>query len=122
MTALAVIRGLFSLGIMAPSLLKKSGRLMSVLALLLMIHSAYSTYEHLTVLKAMNSREEYIPMDIIAECLVATALFLLGSIFIVEPFKPIDMEQEMSKLTLNMVDARPSFRTFDHRGSVIFSN
>ncbi|KAK9762992.1 hypothetical protein K7432_010725 [Basidiobolus ranarum] len=92
------------------------GRALSLVGLLLLSHSAYSTYEHLSYLKATDKHEDGLPVDIIIECMVAIIIFMVGFTLVSGSLKPILMEVEMAKQTINKLDSRPSFQTFNHRG------
>ncbi|RKP37302.1 magnesium transporter, partial [Dimargaris cristalligena] len=86
--------------------------------LVLLLHAGYSTYEHLAYLKAIGHKvaDSSIPIDIVVECLVASFLAIVGAIYVTPELKPIALEHEMKKLTIDGVDGRSSFRVFNHRG------
>ncbi|KAI1319914.1 Membrane magnesium transporter 1 [Mortierella claussenii] len=103
----------------APSYL---GRLVCLLGFLLLFHSGYSTFEHLSYLKAVDGHESGLPLDIVLELLVSVALFGFGIVLVADDFKEILMETEMAKQSIESLDARPSFYSFNHRGRAVFRN
>ncbi|KAG0289237.1 Membrane magnesium transporter 1 [Dissophora globulifera] len=103
----------------APSYL---GRLACVFGFLLLFHSGYSTFEHLSYLKAVDGHESGLPLDITIELIMSVALFGLGIVMVADDFKEILMETEMAKQSIESLDARPSFYAFDHRGRAVFRN
>ncbi|ORY01563.1 hypothetical protein K493DRAFT_388865 [Basidiobolus meristosporus CBS 931.73] len=112
------------------------GKILSLVGLLVLAHSAYSTYERkisfcipentletkvhhdvdLSYLKAAEKLENGLPADIIFECLLGVLIFMFGFTLVSGSLKPILMEIEMSKQTIAKFDSRPSFQTFNHRG------
>jgi hypothetical protein len=97
------------------------GKILGWIGFITLLHSAYSTYEHLSYLKAVEKVPNDMPIEIIVECLVSVLIFTVGVIFIAGPLKPILMKNEMVKKSIDKVDTRPSFNTFNHRGRIISS-
>ncbi|KAG0316275.1 Membrane magnesium transporter 1 [Linnemannia gamsii] len=98
------------------------GRLVCLVAFFLFFHSGYSTFEHLSYLKAIDGHESGLPLDITIELLTSVALFGLGIVMVADDFKEILMETEMAKQSIESLDARPSFYSFNHRGRAVFKN
>ncbi|KAF8932104.1 Membrane magnesium transporter 1 [Podila verticillata] len=98
------------------------GRLVCLFAFLLLLHSGYSTFEHLSYLKAIDGHESGLPQDIVIELMASVAIFGLGIVMVADDFKEILMETEMAKQTIESLDARPSFYGFNHRGRAVFRN
>ncbi|KAG0365866.1 hypothetical protein BGZ54_006107 [Gamsiella multidivaricata] len=73
------------------------GRFVCLVAFLLLFHSGYSTFEHLSYLKAIDGHESGLPLDIGIELLVSVALFGFGIVLVADDFKEILMETEMAK-------------------------
>ncbi|CAG8492307.1 5232_t:CDS:2 [Ambispora gerdemannii] len=96
-----------------------TGRVLCFLGFLIFIHASYSTYEHLSYLKAVEKVERDLPIDITIETLVSVAVFSLGIILVANPLKEILMKTEMAKQTIDKIDTRPSFMTFNHRGRIV---
>ncbi|KAL1920093.1 uncharacterized protein VTP21DRAFT_1239 [Calcarisporiella thermophila] len=92
------------------------GRALCIVGFMLLMHSAYSTFEHLAYMKAVDKQESVLPIDIMAECLLSVLIYIAGITLVTGPFKEIKMETEMAKQTLAKVNACPSFITFNHRG------
>ncbi|KAG9299950.1 hypothetical protein G9A89_009678 [Geosiphon pyriformis] len=95
------------------------GRILCTLGFLLLIHSSYSTYEHLSYLKVVEKVEKDLPLDVTIETLVSVAIFSIGIVLLASPLKEILMKTEMAKQTIEKIDTRPSFITFDHRGRIL---
>ncbi|KAI8146483.1 membrane magnesium transporter-domain-containing protein [Fennellomyces sp. T-0311] len=91
------------------------GKVVALISTLFLTHSAYSTYEHVTYLKAVEQAESVLPVEIVIECLVSALLTLCGVIMSAAPFKDIHLETEMAKMTIDQFDTMPSFVSFDHR-------
>ncbi|ORZ04174.1 membrane magnesium transporter-domain-containing protein [Lobosporangium transversale] len=98
------------------------GKLACLFGFLLLFHSGYSTFEHLSYLKAVDGHESGLPTDIVVELLVSVAIFGLGIVLVADNFKEILMETEMAKQSIESLDARPSFYSFNHRGRAVFRN
>ncbi|KAH8552110.1 membrane magnesium transporter-domain-containing protein [Umbelopsis sp. PMI_123] len=95
---------------------KNIGRLLSLVGITFLIHSAYSTYEHLSYLNAVDKAESGLPIEIVAECLISVVVSLVGVVLCAGDLKNILMENEMKKQTIDKLDTAPSFITFNHRG------
>ncbi|ORX61857.1 hypothetical protein DM01DRAFT_1341774 [Hesseltinella vesiculosa] len=91
------------------------GKAIGMIGALFLLHSAFSTYEHLAYLKAVGLGKEEIPIEIVVECLASALVTLVGVVLSAQPFKNILMQEEIKKLTIDKVDTRASFMTFDHR-------
>ncbi|KAF9950395.1 Membrane magnesium transporter 1 [Mortierella alpina] len=98
------------------------GRVVCFIGFLLLFHSGYSTFEHLSYLKAIDGHESGLPLDIVIELLASVAFFGLGIVLVADDFKEILMETEMAKQSIESLDARPSFYSFNHRGRAVFRN
>ncbi|OBZ87173.1 Membrane magnesium transporter [Choanephora cucurbitarum] len=97
------------------SISQQSGKWLGILGALFLAHSAYSTYEHLAYIKAVDEVDAELPIEITVECLVSALVALFGVILSADAFKPIGIETEVAKMTIDKVDTRPSFITFNHR-------
>ncbi|KAI9472343.1 MAG: membrane magnesium transporter-domain-containing protein [Benjaminiella poitrasii] len=91
------------------------GKFLGLLGALFLAHSAYSTYEHLAYIEAVDEVNTSLPIETVTECLVSALVALVGVILSADAFKPIAMELEVAKMTIDKVDAKPSFLTFNHR-------
>ncbi|KIY62087.1 hypothetical protein CYLTODRAFT_427171 [Cylindrobasidium torrendii FP15055 ss-10] len=97
------------------------GRLCVLLGTLALVHAAYSTYEHLSHLKALERPEGQLPQDIVIEALVALVLGTLGASLNAPPLKEITWASEMSKRTIDEMEARPTFASYVNRGRYLHS-
>ncbi|CEP12608.1 hypothetical protein [Parasitella parasitica] len=95
------------------------GKIVALIGALFLAHSAYSTYEHLAYIKAVDQVDASIPVEIITECLTSAFVALVGVVLSADAFKPIAMETEVAKMTIDKIDTRPSFITFNHRKVVV---
>ncbi|CAO3646515.1 unnamed protein product [Cunninghamella blakesleeana] len=93
------------------SVIQYSGKVIALIATLFLFHSAFSTYEHLSYLRAAEHDERVLPI----ECLVSAFVALFGVILSTVPFKDVLLESEIMKMTIDKVDTQPSFITFNHR-------
>ncbi|KAK0239150.1 magnesium transporter [Armillaria nabsnona] len=97
------------------------GRTFLLIATVAIFHAAFSTYEHLSHLKALERPEGQLPQDIVIEAFVALALGILGASLNAAPLKEITWASEMDKRSIDEMDARPSFASYVNRGKNIFS-
>lgn len=98
-----------------------SGGFILLLAILIVLHTAFSTYEHLSHLKALGKPEGSLPQDIILEAVVGLALGILGAALNAPPLKGNTWASEMRKRSLDEMDTRGSFASYVTRGKHIFS-
>ncbi|CAO1624373.1 unnamed protein product [Sympodiomycopsis kandeliae] len=96
------------------------GKPMIILGTILLLHSAYSTYEHSSISKAVGISTPRVPLDITIETILSLVILVLGLITSAQPLKEITWAAEMRRRTIDEVDARPNFATFNHRGPVLF--
>jgi len=99
------------------------GRFLLSLATISLLHAAFSTYEHLSHLKALGKPEGSLPADIVLEALTALVLGVLGASLNAPPLKDITWQSEMKKRTIDDMDSRLGFASFINRGrSLIFTS
>ena len=60
-----------------------------------------------------------VPMDGIVEALIGFALCLFGSILSAGKLKPIRNTDHVASKTMDMVNSRPEFEVFAHRGKAL---
>ncbi|KAJ3491377.1 hypothetical protein NLI96_g761 [Meripilus lineatus] len=87
------------------------GNLLIVIAILAILHAAYSTYEHLSYLKALGRPEGSIPNDIIIEAFISLILGTIGATVRTPELREITWRSEMkrryaSPLTRNILFLR----------------
>ncbi|TDL23634.1 hypothetical protein BD410DRAFT_786869 [Rickenella mellea] len=97
------------------------GRLLLVVATATLLHAAFSTYEHLSHLKALGRPEGSLPQDIVVEALVSLLLGLVGASLAAPELKEITWRSEMKKRKIDEMDARMGFASWTHRGNLLFA-
>ncbi|KAH0582971.1 hypothetical protein H2248_010864 [Termitomyces sp. 'cryptogamus'] len=97
------------------------GQFFLLLATLSILHAAYSSYEHLSHLKALGRPEGSLPRSIVIETLVGMVLGILGASLNAPQLKEITWASEMRKHTIDEMDSRLSFANFVTRGRNILS-
>ncbi|VDC03436.1 unnamed protein product [Peniophora sp. CBMAI 1063] len=88
-------------------------------ACLLLVHSAYSSYEHLSHLKAVGRPEGALPLDIAAEALLAMVLGIVGACLKAPQSKDITWAGEMKTRSIDDADSRLTFANYTTRGRVL---
>ncbi|TFK39824.1 magnesium transporter [Crucibulum laeve] len=97
------------------------GRVFLIVATIAIFHAAFSAYEHLSQLKALERPEGQLPPDIILETLFALALGIIGASLNAPPLKEITWASEMRKHKIDDMDSRLGFANFVNRGRNISS-
>ncbi|KAF4610684.1 hypothetical protein D9613_006990 [Agrocybe pediades] len=97
------------------------GRIFLLLATLGTFHAAYSTYEHLSHLKALERPEGSLPQDIVLEIFIALFLGIIGACLNTPAFKEISWSSEMRKHKIDEMDSRLGFANYVNRGKMLFS-
>ncbi|KAJ6591471.1 hypothetical protein DFH09DRAFT_1137121 [Mycena vulgaris] len=109
------------------------------LATVAVFHAAFSTYEHLSHLKAMGRPEGSLPIDvrllllecltnslrrtqIILEAFLALVLGTIGASLNAPALKEITWAAEMRKRSIDDMDSRLGFANFVNRGRILFSD
>lgn len=87
-----------------------------VLGLFTLLHSAYSAAQHRAFLRLIEHTFETLPIDIIAQALFGLLLALWG-VTAIAGFKEIRATTELENKSFEVFGNRPSFYTFNHRGS-----
>ncbi|TFK48549.1 hypothetical protein OE88DRAFT_1664433 [Heliocybe sulcata] len=95
------------------------GRLLIVLGAAALLHAAFSTYEHLSYLKALGRLEESVPNDVTLEALVGLFLGILGASLDAPALKEITWASEMKKRSIDEMDSRLGFANWSNRGSTL---
>ncbi|KAL4205979.1 hypothetical protein CU097_004992 [Rhizopus azygosporus] len=78
--------------------IQQLGKILGIIGAIFLAHSAYSTYEHLAYVKAVDEEDASVPIEIAVECLVSSFIALLGVILSADSFKHIDMTDEIQKM------------------------
>ncbi|KAI8058070.1 membrane magnesium transporter-domain-containing protein [Syncephalis plumigaleata] len=97
------------------------GYLLCTIGLVVLVHAGYSTYEHLSYLKAVARLTDGLPSDIIVECLIGTLIAMVGVTFVSGPLREALLEEAMAAQTVEEVESRPSFVTFNGRSRILFA-
>ncbi|CAL1715248.1 unnamed protein product [Somion occarium] len=95
------------------------GDVLIILACVAVLHAAYSTYEHLSHLKALGRPEGSLPADIIAEALVALVIGIIGATVRTPELREITWRSEMKRRAKEESDPRLSFRLFAQRAGLL---
>ncbi|PWN51751.1 hypothetical protein IE53DRAFT_385902 [Violaceomyces palustris] len=106
-----------------------AGKAVLIIGTIIFFHAAYSTYEHLSLLKSLDlptgagsasSEGHGMPKDIAIETIVSLLVILVGVSLTAQPLKEITWTSEMRKRTIDELDSRPNFSNLNHRGSILF--
>ncbi|KAH6564106.1 hypothetical protein BASA50_004030 [Batrachochytrium salamandrivorans] len=89
--------------------------------IVLLLHSGYSAIDHFAYLKTIGKQETQLPLDIILEVLVSILIFTQGAVMVAGDLKPIALEIELSRKSMDWVDSTPGFKIVNHRGSALFA-
>ncbi|KAJ3527768.1 hypothetical protein NM688_g8084 [Phlebia brevispora] len=88
-------------------------------AILAILHAAFSTYEHLSHLKALGRPEGSLPADIIIEAVLALILGTIGATMRSPQLREITWRSEMKERPLDEINPRMSFKTFAQQAGLI---
>ncbi|KAI9458112.1 magnesium transporter [Russula earlei] len=95
------------------------GQALLTIALVALFHSAFSTYEYVSHMKALGRPEGPLPASIVFESLIALFLGIIGACLKAPPLKEITWASEMKTRTTDDMDARMGFANFVTRGEVL---
>ncbi|KAF8269796.1 membrane magnesium transporter-domain-containing protein [Lactarius quietus] len=95
------------------------GQVILGVAMVTLFHAAFSTYEHLSHLKALGRPETSLPSSIVLESLLALLLGIIGACVKAPPLKEITWASEMKTRKIDDMDARMGFANFVTRGKVL---
>ncbi|KZV94582.1 hypothetical protein EXIGLDRAFT_736606 [Exidia glandulosa HHB12029] len=98
------------------------GNALLLVGVVLTIHVAFSTYEHLSILKALDRTDEYIPLDMVLEAFVAMFVGIVGAALKTPELKEISWASEMKSRSIDEFDSRMGFMTLNHRGTKLFGD
>ncbi|KIK08832.1 hypothetical protein K443DRAFT_1040 [Laccaria amethystina LaAM-08-1] len=98
------------------------GRILLLFSTFAVFHAAFSTYEHLSHLKALERPEGPIPSDIILETLLAMVLGIIGASLNAPKLKEITWASEMRKHKIDEMDSRLGFANYVSRGKILFKS
>ena len=85
------------------------------------LHAGLSVIHYKSLAKEAGVKLEAdaVPMDGVLEALIGFALCLFGSILSAGKLKPIRNTDHVASKTLDMVNSRPEFEVFSHRGKAL---
>jgi hypothetical protein len=92
------------------------GKFIIGISIFLLLHCLISALQHRAYLKLIERQFEGLPLDIVAECLLSVILSICGVFVTAGEFKPIKLTTIFSEKTFDMLDTRPNFMLFRHRG------
>ncbi|KAL7423134.1 hypothetical protein Q5752_002434 [Cryptotrichosporon argae] len=98
------------------------GRGLCVLACALLLHAAFSTYEHLSTLKALSRPSGRLPTSIVVEAIVALLVFPPGTALATAPLQDVTYRGELAKRSIDDADARMGFMRPSERGRALFGD
>ncbi|WWC88838.1 uncharacterized protein L201_003753 [Kwoniella dendrophila CBS 6074] len=98
------------------------GQALVVVAVLALVHAAFSTYEHLSTLKALSRPSTTLPISIIIEAIVSLALFIPGITLASDTLEDVTYRGELAKRSIDDQDARMGFMIPSRRGKAIFGD
>ncbi|KAI0325906.1 hypothetical protein GY45DRAFT_175846 [Cubamyces sp. BRFM 1775] len=98
------------------------GQLMLIVATVALLHAAYSTYEHLSHLKALGRPEGALPNDvsILLEAFASLFLAIVGATVRSPPLREVTWRSEMKRRAQEEdEDPRLSFASFAQRAGLV---
>ncbi|KAI0654055.1 hypothetical protein C8Q70DRAFT_926507 [Cubamyces menziesii] len=96
------------------------GQLMLIVATIALLHAAYSTYEHLSHLKALGRPEGTLPNDILLEAFASLFLAIVGATVRSPPLREVTWRSEMKhRAQEEEEDPRLSFASFAQRAGLV---
>ncbi|KAK1925306.1 magnesium transporter [Papiliotrema laurentii] len=101
------------------------GKALVAISCIALLHAAFSTYEHLSTLKALSgdrAASASLPTSIIVEALVALVLFLPGTALASASLEDVTYRGEMAKRSIDDSDARMGFMRLSSRGRALFGD
>ncbi|WRT67619.1 uncharacterized protein IL334_004591 [Kwoniella shivajii] len=101
---------------------KVVGQVLVVVAVLTLVHAAFSTYEYLSTLKALSRPATSLPASIIVEALVSLGLFIPGIALSSEKLEDVTYRGELAKRSINDQNANMAFMIPSKRGKAIFGD
>jgi len=96
------------------------GQTLLLVAVVTLLHAAFSTYEHMSHLKALGKPEGSLPQDIVVETILSLILGIVGASLNAPPLKEITWRSEMQKRKIDDMDSRLSFASWINRGNDLY--
>ncbi|WVR06217.1 hypothetical protein IAU60_003247 [Kwoniella sp. DSM 27419] len=101
---------------------KVLGQVLTGVAVLALLHAAFSTYEHLSTLKAVSRPTSSLPLSIIAEAIISLLLFVPGIALASDKLEDVTYRGELAKRNIDDADARMAFMVPSRRGKALFGD
>ncbi|PWN45938.1 hypothetical protein IE81DRAFT_344414 [Ceraceosorus guamensis] len=109
-----------------------AGRATLALGTIAFFHAAYSAYEYFSIRKSLglvladnallaDPSEGGLPASILLELLLALLLIAVGTLKTAQPLRQISWAAEWKGRTIDQVETRSNFMTFNHRGPFMLS-
>jgi len=93
-------------------------KVLLVFGLALLINAAYSAIQYKRYLRIFEKEIESLPFDITIQCILALFICSWGIIQSSGSLKPIRISCTMEKTTFDILNMRPDFMIFNHRGAL----
>ena len=93
-------------------------KVLIIAGILSLIHCAYSAVQYRSHLRLIDQEFDGFPIDIILQSLISLFVSLFGIVSLCDGFKEIRTLSELKSKTCETLENRPSFYTFNHRGSL----
>ncbi|KAI0675717.1 hypothetical protein C8Q78DRAFT_1074714 [Trametes maxima] len=95
------------------------GQILLLVATLALLHAAFSTYEHLSHLKALGRPEGSLPNDIVLEAVASLVLAIAGATIRSPSLREVTWRSEMKRRAQEEdQDPRLSFAAFVQRAGI----
>ncbi|CAO1632777.1 unnamed protein product [Parajaminaea phylloscopi] len=98
------------------------GKPLILVGAILFLHAAYSTYEHSSIAKTVGLSQAKVPLDITIETAVSLLVLVVGLLLSSHPLREITWAAEMQKRSIDEIEAKTNFATFNHRGPFLFGH
>lgn len=94
-------------------------RVVTFVALLSLLHSAYSAAQHRFYLRLTEQPFTQLPTDLVIQTLVSLLVLIYGASYIAGDFLPIRSDIQNRTKSWDTVANCPSFYTFEHRAKAL---
>ncbi|EJU03784.1 hypothetical protein DACRYDRAFT_105940 [Dacryopinax primogenitus] len=92
------------------------GQILLAVSIFGLLHSAFSSYEQLSKMKAASDPVQLPAIDVMAEAVISLVVFTFGAAFWSPELKPNTWAAEMAHRTIDQMNSRPGFARIGHRG------
>ncbi len=91
-----------------------------IVGLMALAHAGYSATQHRSYLRLTEQEFTTLPLDILIQSLVGLIITCYGIVRVVGEFREIKAVAEQEKKSWETLSNRPTFYTFNHRGTSLF--